>query len=111
MVVRKILALYPDFDSADGVIEALVDAGVSLQNIMLKSGSYWRDEAISATEPQDFRQADIEGHEVMLKIQAADRLAKTARELICNSSAIDVRERAMEQLETWEMPEAEQLKA
>jgi hypothetical protein len=89
------MALYQGWDTADRVIEALLDAGFSHKDIALISGDFWYDEL------PDFYDQQRKENEVILQVLASDQMAKIARELICNSGPVDVREQEGDWEEGW----------
>jgi hypothetical protein len=81
------------------VTEALLDAGISHQQIVIMSGNYWQQVISDPDELSGYPQVGLDGDEVLLKIDALDSVAILARDIICNSGPLDVRERAL--VDTW----------
>jgi hypothetical protein len=100
-MVKTIMALYEGYETADMVVEALIDSGFSHADIAVMSGSYWLDELEALGEKIDSAAGLIESHEVLLSLRVSDPLATRAREMICNSGPVDVRERAGGWHEDW----------
>jgi hypothetical protein len=88
-----LFALYNNFDTADGIVEALLDLGIPHTDIQLMSGHSWQKITGSSVKHVGWQWQPIDGSEIILEVRAEGEAASQARELVCNSGPIEVQER------------------
>jgi hypothetical protein len=103
--MKTLIALYDSWETADAVIEALLDYGFSHADITVMSGDHWTRES-GAEYTLEAGASTDHGAQALLKLRASSSMAEVARILVCNSGAYDVRELAGEEEEEVEAEEA-----
>ena len=90
--MKTVIALYDSWETADAVIEALLDYGFSHANITVMSGDHWKRESGAEYVASAVSDVSSQGNQALLKLHATGYLGEIARGLICNSGALDVHE-------------------